>query len=145
MTVASVADVQARVGRPLTDYETTRVTAFLEDAEVEIARYKPSLLTDPAWIPAVKSVECSVVIRAARLPDSLSTVVPAIEGTGFASQPTVQGAIYLRRSERRTLGLKLTGAVTVSPVPAIPEEYPFGVGDDGFGRIPNEWGYSWDG
>jgi len=117
MTVAVAADVAARIGRPLTTFETARVTAFLEDCEVEIMRLGPTRLTDPAWIPAVKSVECSVVIRAARLPDSLGTVVPAIENAGFASAPAVQGAIYLRREERRRLGLPLSGAVNMSPQP----------------------------
>jgi hypothetical protein len=51
MTVASAADVQARVGRPLTDLETARVTAFLEDAEVEINRYRPSLDRLHGWNP----------------------------------------------------------------------------------------------
>lgn len=142
MTVAVAADVAARIGRPLTEFETARVTAFLEDCEAEIMRLGPDRLTDPAWIPAVKSVECSVVIRAARLPDSLSTVVPAVEGAGFASAPAVQGAVYLRREERRKLGMKLTGAVVMAPKPVRREDgFPgwFDSVDDGdFGPF-GEW------
>jgi len=118
-TIATPADVAARVGRPLTAFETTRVQAFLDDVEVEIQRLAADRLTDPQWVAAVKSVECSVVIRAARLPDSLSTVVPATEGAGFASAPAVQGAVYLRREERRRLGLPLTGAVSMAPKPTV--------------------------
>lgn len=115
MTVASADDVQARLGRPLTPLERTRVTAFLEDIEVEIRRYAPDRLTDAAWIPAVKSVSCAAVLRAARLPDGLTSIVPADEGAGFSSAPNTQGAVYLRRSERRTLGLPLTGSADMSP------------------------------
>lgn len=143
MTVASPTDVAARIGRPLTEFETTRVQAFLNDVEVEIMRLGPTRLTDPAWIPAVKSVECSVVIRAARLPDSLGTVVPAIEGVGFASAPAVQGALYLRREERRRLGLPLSGSVTLAPKPVRREDgFPgwFDSVEDGdFGPF-GEWG-----
>lgn len=149
MTVASPTDVAARIGRPLTEFETTRVQAFLNDVEVEIMRLGPTRLTDPAWIPAVKSVECSVVIRAARLPDSLGTVVPAIEGVGFASAPAVQGALYLRREERRRLGLPLSGSVTLAPKPVRREDgFPgwFDSVEDGdfgpFGEwdLWSEWG-----
>jgi hypothetical protein len=88
---------------------------MLEDLEVEIQRYSPDRLTDADWIPAVKSVSCAAVLRAARLPDGLTTVVPAEEGAGFSSAPNTQGAVYLRRSERRTLGLPLTGSVKIVP------------------------------
>ena len=117
MTVATASDVEDRVGRPLTPSETVRVTALLRDAEVEIRRLGPDRLTDPDWEDAVISVECAMVIRAARLPDALGSVVPATEGVGYESQPLTQGAVYIRRSERRTLGLPLTGSVQVNPDP----------------------------
>lgn len=120
MTVATYSDVAARIGRNLTTFERGRVEAYLQDAEVEIGRTAPDRLTDPLWRNAVVSVECSVVIRAARLMDSLTQVVPEIEGAGFASTPATQGAVYLRRSERRTLGLKNTAAVQGAPDPVIP-------------------------
>lgn len=118
MTVATAADVAARIGRPLTTYETTRVTAYLEDVEAEIIRLGAGAkVADPLWAPLVRKVECAVVIRAARIPDALTSVVPEQEGTGFASQPTTQGAVYLRREDRRSLGLPLTGSVQLAPTP----------------------------
>lgn len=117
MTVATTSDVAARIGRPLVTQEIAKVTALLQDAEVEIRRVAPDRITDPAWKDPVVSVECSMVIRAARLPDALNSVVPALEGTGYESAPLTQGAVYLRRSERRTLGLPNTGSVAVTADP----------------------------
>jgi Phage protein Gp19/Gp15/Gp42 len=119
MTIATWTDVQNRLGRPLTPLEKTRVSALLEDLEVEIMRYAKDRLTDPDWVAAVKSVSCAAVLRAARLPDGLTNVVPAEEGAGFSSAPNTQGAVYLRRSERRTLGLPLTGSVSIVPEPLV--------------------------
>lgn len=117
MTIATSADVSKRIGRPLTTLERGRVEALLEDVEVEINRIAPDRLTDPAWKPAVISVECSVVIRAARLPDALNNVVPEPEAAGYQSLPWTQGMIQIRRSERRTLGLSNTSAVPGAPAP----------------------------
>lgn len=117
MTIATPADVAARVGRPLNSQEIARVTALLQDAEVEIRRVGPDRLIDPEWRDAVVSVECSMVIRAARLPDVVTSVVPALEGVGYESAPLTQGAIYLRRSERLTLGLPNVGSVSTTPDP----------------------------
>lgn len=146
MTVATAADVSARVGRPLTEFETARVTAFLQDLEAKLNRLKPALLTDPDWIPAVRAVECSVVIRAARLPDSLAAVVPVIEGAGFASAPAVQGALYLRREEKRDLGLPLIGPVSIGPEPKSPSVPGWDEGwfypDYSF-PMSSETGYDW--
>jgi hypothetical protein len=115
VTVATANDVEARVGRPLTAQELARVTAYLDDAESEILRVAPDRLTDPDWIPAVRSVECAMVIRAARLPDDVNSVVPDLETTGYQSRPLTQGAIYLRRDERRRLGIPLVGVGRVTP------------------------------
>lgn len=116
MTVATVEDVARRVGRPLTTLERGRVEALLEDVEVEIARLAPSRLTAADWRPAVISVECSVVIRAARLPDALTQVIPDPEATGYQSVQPTQGDVTLRRKERRTLGLPNTASVLGAPV-----------------------------
>lgn len=117
MTVADWTDVESRVGRPLLPHERKRVEAFLEDAEAEIQRLGPHCLTDPLYHKNVVSVECSSVIRAARLPDSLESVVPQVEGVDYGSVPLTQGAVYLRRDERRKLGLPLSGSVQLYPTP----------------------------
>lgn len=115
MAVATSADVAARIGRPLTTLERGRVEALLEDVEVEIARLAPNRLTDAVWEKAVVSVECSVVIRAARLPDALNQVIPDPESPGFQSVQPTQGDITIRRKERLTLGLSNTAAVRGTP------------------------------
>jgi hypothetical protein len=130
MAHATPEDVSNRLGRPFNPGEETRVEAFLEDAEAEVLRKAPNILTDvetdEALSQRLKSVECSVVLRAARLPNSLDQVVPAIEGTGYSSVPQTQGAIYLRRSEMRSLGIRLTGVASMTPYPdpTIPGHEP---------------------
>lgn len=125
MTVATFADVAARIGRSLTAQEQAQVTALLVDTEVEIKRLagligrEAAWISAPEWEDAIVSVECSVVRRAARIPDALTSVVPGTEGVGFASLPPAQGAVYLRRNERRTLGLPLTGAAVMTPSPLV--------------------------
>jgi hypothetical protein len=131
MTIATFADVAARIGRPLNTLERAKVTALLVDAEEEIRRLGPDRLTDPAWELAVVSVECSVVIRAARLPDGMNQVLPAEEGTQFPVSRPLQGTVELWRNERRKLGLPLTGAVDITPggtcdTSGFPEGWPEG-------------------
>lgn len=133
MTVATATDVANRIGRPLTPKETVQVTALLQDTEAEIIRLGAGAkVADPNWAPLVRKVECAVVRRAARIPDALQSSVPGDEATGFPSQTTAQGAIYLRREERRSLGLPLTGAARITPDPvgltAVPAGWDWGPG-----------------
>lgn len=142
MAVATPADVAARLGRPLTANELTQVTAYLEDAEAEIVRLGGGAkVADPNWKPLVVKVECAVVKRAARLPDALQNLIPGDENTAYANIPVVSGSVYLRREERRSLGLRLTGAAQVTPTPEniLPNVDRF---DWGYGW--DEWGCHWD-
>lgn len=117
MTVATTDDIEERIGRPLNPDELAQANAYLRDIEVEIRRYNPDILTEPEWKDAVVSVSCAAVIRAGRFTTTIDQLVPANEGLGYNSVPQTSGALYLRRSERRTLGLPLTGSVAVTPVP----------------------------
>jgi hypothetical protein len=119
MTIATATDVAARIGRPLTTLERGRVEAALQDIEVEIKRQAPDRLTLATWRDAVVSVECSAAIRVARLPDALTQLVPDIESAGFQSSLLTQGSVYLRRSERITLGLSNTASVAGAPNPLL--------------------------
>ena len=136
MAVATAADVSKRVGRPLTPNEILQVEGYLEDAEAEIVRLGAGAkVADPNWKPLIVKVECSVVKRAARLPDAVQSVIPGDEGTGYSDLPRVQGAVYLRREERRSLGLPLTGAARINPITASEEA----------GLDPRwDWGPGWD-
>lgn len=120
MAVATAANVAARIGRPLTPNETTRVEALLEDAEAEIVRLGFKKLADPNWKPLIVKVECAVVKRAARLPDAVQNLIPGDENTGYADGPRVDGQVYLRREERRSLGLPLVGSGRITP--SVPNE-----------------------
>jgi len=118
MAVATTTDVANRIGRPLTAKETIQVAAFLEDAEAEITRLGGGAkIADANWAPLIIKVECSVVKRAARLPDAVQNLIPGDESAGYANQNRVQGDVYLRREERRSLGLPLTGAARITPEP----------------------------
>lgn len=131
MAVATAANVAARIGRPLTPNETTQIEAYLEDAEAEILRLGFKKIADPAWAPLIVKVECAVAKRAARLPDAFQNVIPGDEGAGYSDQARVQGAVYLRREERRSLGLPLTGAAPITPAPEptpAPESWDWGDG-----------------
>lgn len=139
MTIAQASDVQARLGRPLTPLETARVTALLQDVEVEIQRLAPDRLTDPQWVNAVKSVECSVAIRVSRLGNSVSAEIPQTESIGYPNNPTYQ-KIELYRSDRRTLGLELTDSVQTAPTPCT-DTPPFWDPTLGGGWHPEDWGW----
>ncbi len=135
MAVATAADVSKRIGRPLTSNETLQIEGYLEDAEAEIVRLGFKKLADPAWKPLIVKVECAVAKRAARLPDSFQNLVPGDESTGYSDQPRVQGAVYLRREDRRSLGLPLTGSARVTPQSA----------SEDLARDPRwDWGPGWD-
>jgi hypothetical protein len=112
--------------------------AFLEDAEAEIKRLGFKKLADPNWAPLIKKVECAVARRAARLPDAIGSLPPGDEQTGYAnsSPPSTAGAVYLRREERRSLGLPLTGSARTTPV--APSET-----NDGPLRF-TDWGDGWE-
>jgi len=116
--VATVQDVAARVGRPLTDDEATRAEAYIADAATETDRVAPWTTDGGAvrWENALRSVQCAVVIRAMRLPDSLLAVPPGTEQAGFPT-PTTTGSIFLKRSELRQLGVPAVRAVRMTPRP----------------------------
>lgn len=135
MAVATPTDVSNRLGRPLTPKELGQVTAYLEDAEAEIKRLGFKNLANPDWKPLIVKVECAVVKRAARLVDALNQVIPGDEQTSFANIPQVTGAVYLRREERRSLGLPLTGSARTTPV--SPTEVQT--------REAWDWGPGWNG
>jgi len=135
MAVATSTDVADRIGRPLTPKEIIQVDAFLEDAEAEIIRLGGGAkIADANWKALVVKVECSVVKRAARLPDAVQNLIPGDESAGYANQNRVQGDVYLRREERRSLGLPLTGGtrITPEPVPILPTVDTW------------DWGPGWD-
>ena len=115
MPTATTDDVQARAGRALTTGETARAAAFLIDASAECNRVAPWTTEDPGrWADARISVECSMVLRAMRIPDALTAVVPGTDQTGFPVS-TSTGEVFLRLQERRKLGVPSLNTVNVTP------------------------------
>jgi hypothetical protein len=108
MTVASLPDVVARLGRqPLPDEEEL-LTARLADAEAAIAARIPSLTvlasSDPRFRANLIAVECDVALRAAGIPSRLETVLPG-PGTVVEMQDGRAGFISIRGEEWRRLGI----------------------------------------
>lgn len=62
MPIASPTDVAARLGRPLTTEESTRVEALIEDAEAVVVGYCRQTFSDPAPV-AVKGVVAKMAAR----------------------------------------------------------------------------------
>jgi hypothetical protein len=117
MTVATVSDVTARLGRTPTPGEATKIQAYLTDAESLIRQKAPSRLTDAVWNDAVISVECAMVLRACRLPDALVAEIPSDETAGFPTNTQAQGVVYMRKSEMRALGIPVITTARITPSP----------------------------
>lgn len=130
MTIATADDVSERLGRALNPEELVAVEALLEDAEVEIRRSGAGAkLTDPTWRAHVISVECDMVLRAARLSANVSVAIPATESIENNGTLTSRyQSVFLTRGNRRTLGLKLNGVVSLTPAPEPPPEDGWGCG-----------------
>lgn len=107
-------DVKARLGREFLPMEEAKVSALLDDAEVELRRIG-ARVDDPDYLGRIRSVACAMVLRAARLPDALVSEIPNQEQTGFPASAQYQGVVYVRRSELRTLGIPTIRAVRTSP------------------------------
>lgn len=118
MAVATPDDVAERIGRPLNPDEELQVSALLEDAEAEIRRWRGGAkIADPTWRPQILKVECSMILRAARIPNQVTEIVPSQELVSYDFSQVSRGEILLRRSDRRSLGMRLNGSVNLYPVP----------------------------
>jgi hypothetical protein len=108
MAYATVADVQARMTRPLSVDEETMCTALLEDAAVIIDAFNVSALEDRKQI-----VSCRMVIR--QLGDGNDAGVPigatqgSMAGLGYSQSWTVSngstGEMYLSKLDKEILGV----------------------------------------
>ena len=127
MAYATVTDLEAR-WRELTDAESTRAEALLDDATAAIDLTARSVgvtfdQDDETIMTAVKSVCCQMVIRAMLASASTSSVDipigasqaswtagPFAQSTTFANP---NGDIYLTNSEISKLGLTGAGVYTM--------------------------------
>ncbi|MET8982135.1 hypothetical protein ABZX85_41785 [Streptomyces sp. NPDC004539] len=67
MALATLTDLEDRLGRDLTDAETRRATAWLEDASALILARFPQYATAPTAVS--KKVCCAMVLRVLSNPD----------------------------------------------------------------------------
>lgn len=132
MPYASSADVAARLGRPLTEDETTLTNVRLADAERMILRRIPDLAdqitagdVDEA---DVIQVESDAVIRILKNPDGYTSET---DGTySYAMKWDVaSGKLEILDSEWRILGVQTGGIFLIAPKLAVPyETVPFSHG-----------------
>lgn len=111
MAYATVADLEARLGRPLTEDERAQASALLDDASAMLAALvSPIDPDDPVQAANLKSVSCAMVSRAILsgangaygVTDSTATMGPFSQRLAF-SNPT--GDLYVTKAERALLGI----------------------------------------
>lgn len=142
MAYATTADVAARLGRALNPGEVTQVTAYLEDAEAVIRSALPNILLDiegnDALAKNLRSVECSAVLRAARITDAVQAVYPDTED--WTSPPNTSRAnVTILFSEWLKLGLPWYSAWSPSEA-LMRDRRPPGF----FSDMHPEWGPGWN-
>lgn len=124
-TYASVADVQARMTREMTEAEEALCETMLEDAAVMIDATALSASAD-----AKKIVSCRMVIRALGDGNSLGTPLGATQGSmsalGYSQSWTIgsgggAGELYIGKADRQLLG-KGNAVGSYSPVQQLVPE-----------------------
>ena len=108
MAYATVADVKARMLRPMSATEESVCSTLLDDAALMIDGYNSQASAD-----AKKTVSCRMVVRA--LGDGQTTGVPvgasqgSMSALGYTQSWTIgsgggTGELYVSKEERRMLG-----------------------------------------
>lgn len=94
MAYATVADVEVRFGRTLTEPESAQVTVWIDDLEAEILERIPTLpILLEAGRPTVgtlKRVVCGAVIRTLLNPRGLKSRTESIDDYSVTEQPWVE-------------------------------------------------------
>lgn len=109
MAYATIADVQARMNRTMSEAEETMCSTLLDDAAVIIDAYNAD-----ASIDAKKIVSCNMVIR--KLGDGEDSGIPigatqgSMSGLGYAQSWTISsggstGEMYLAKIDKKLLGV----------------------------------------
>jgi hypothetical protein len=109
MAYATIADVQARMNRSMSEAEETMCSTLLDDAAVVIDAYNAN-----ASVDAKKIVSCNMVIR--KLGDGEDNGIPigatqgSMSGLGYAQSWTMSGGgstgeLYLAKIDKKLLGV----------------------------------------
>lgn len=120
MTVASLPDVAARLGRQPLPAEEAALRARLQDAEAAVARRIPDFATQAASDERFRlnlvAVECAVALRAAGLVQRIEGTIPA-PGTVVEMSDGRPGFISIRNEEWRMLGIHMMDVWNPYPDP----------------------------
>jgi hypothetical protein len=107
MAYATVADIQARMSRTLSQSEQDIASNLLDDTAVLIDAYNVNASED-----AKKIVSCRVVMRALGTGDELGVPMGATQGSmsglGYSQSWTISsgsvGELYLNKTDKKLLG-----------------------------------------
>jgi len=107
MAYATVADIQARMSRTLSQSEQDIASNLLDDTAVLIDAYNVNANAD-----AKKIVSCRVVMRALGTGDELGVPMGATQGSmsglGYSQSWTISsgsvGELYLNKTDKKLLG-----------------------------------------
>lgn len=108
MAYATIQDIEARIGRELTESEQAQVSVLLDDAGVYIDTTNTKANDD-----VKKIVSCNMVIRAIDTGDSdipLGATQGSMSALGYSQSWTVSGGgsygeLYFSKTDKRLLGL----------------------------------------
>lgn len=121
MAFATVADLEARLGRTLTGDERTQASVLLEDAAAMLTALVAIDLDNETQAANLKTVNCAMVSRAMLsgangaygVTDSTATMGPFSQHLAF-SNPT--GDLYISKAERALLGIGRAVIGAIRPV-----------------------------
>ncbi|SFB61188.1 Phage protein Gp19/Gp15/Gp42 [Amycolatopsis marina] len=104
MPLASTLDVEARLGRPLTDDERTQALTLLSDAELILLARVPDLRTNLDRLESAIMIEANMVLRVLRNPDAFVSENDGNYGYQRAyAEP--QGRLWVTDDEWKILGV----------------------------------------
>lgn len=134
MALATLHDVETRLGRTLTDQEPVLVATLLGDAEVLLASRNPSLLSqassDPTFRARAVAVEAAAVVRVLRNPEGYRSEQSGPFSYSIDTRAAA-GFLTILADEWRQLGVSDT--FTIDPTPVMPVTMPFTVWDQLYG------------
>lgn len=107
MAYASIADIQARMARSLTEDEQRICTSYLDDAAVIIDAVKASASADAKLIVSCRMVMRAIGDGAAGVP--MGATQGSMSALGYSQSWTIgagggTGELYLSKIERQMLG-----------------------------------------
>lgn len=118
MSYAAPKDIADRLGRSLTDEETTLVSTRLGDVERKIRRRIPDLdvkaAADADYLAEVVRIEAEAVLRLVRNPEGYLQETDGTYGYMF-SQQVASGRLEILPEEWADLGIRRGGPIVLYP------------------------------